>query len=75
MNPDTSTNEKPIKAHRIKTLDITGFRHIENINTLKTNPTPIATPAKEIKGILLAKYLKPSKIITQNKKGKEKRSD
>ena len=26
------------------------------------NPTPIATPANEIDGILLARYLNPSKI-------------
>jgi len=43
-------------------LDIIGLRHIENINILRVNPTPIATPANEIDGILLARYLNPSKI-------------
>ena len=63
MNPETSIKENPINAHLIKTLEIIGLRHIAKINILKTNPTPIATPAKEIKGILLAKYLKPRRII------------
>jgi len=65
MNPETSTRENPIKAHLIKTLEIIGLRHIAKINILKTNPTPIATPAKEIKGILLARYLKPRRIIIE----------
>ena len=63
INPETSTKENPIKAHRIKTLEIIGLRHKAKINILKINPTPIATPANEIKGILLAKYLKPISII------------
>ncbi len=33
------------------------------INILKIDPAPIATPAEEINGILLAKYLKPRRII------------
>ncbi len=33
------------------------------INILGIYPTPIATPAKEIKGILLAKYLIPRRIM------------
>ena len=40
-----------------------GFRLIENINKLRIKPTPIATPAKETNGILLARYLKPRRII------------
>ncbi len=63
MNPDTSTKLNPIKAHLIKTLERTGFLHIEKINILNINPTPIATPANETNGILLAKYLNPSNII------------
>ena len=41
----------------------TTLRHIGNIDILRVNPTPIATPANEIDGILLARYLNPSKII------------
>ena len=67
INPETSTKENPIKAHRIKTLEIIGLRHTAKINILKINPTPIATPANEIKGILLAKYLKPKRIILAEK--------
>ena len=43
-----------------------GLRHIGNIDILGVNPTPIATPANEIDGILLAKYLNPSKIIRKS---------
>ena len=57
--------EDPIRAHLIKTLGIIGLRHIAKINILGTDPTPIATPAKEIKGILLAKCLKPRRIISK----------
>ena len=59
----TSTREDPINAHLIRTLEIIGLRHIAKINILRINPTPIATPAKEINGILLAEYLKPSRIM------------
>ena len=48
-----------------------GLRHIAKIDILKINPTPIATPAKEIDGILLAEYLKPSRI-TMNKSNKSR---
>lgn len=40
-----------------------GLRDIAKIKPLNIKPTPIATPAKEIIGILLAKYLNPNKII------------
>ena len=63
MDPGTSTRENPIRAHLIKTLGIIGLRHIAKIDILGTNPTPIATPANEINGILLAKYLNPNRII------------
>ena len=49
-----------------KTLEITGLRHIAKINILGIDPAPIATPAEEIKGILLAEYLKPRRIIEWN---------
>ena len=35
--------------------------YINMINGI--DPAPIATPAEEIKGILLAEYLKPRRII------------
>ena len=35
INPDTSTNEKPIKAHLIKVLLIIGLRLIENNRNAK----------------------------------------
>ncbi len=38
------------------------------INILKIDPAPIATPAKEIDGILLAKYLKPRRMIDKKLK-------
>ncbi len=63
INPDTSSKENPITAHLIKTLEIIGFRHIEKIKILGINPTPTATPANEINGILLAEYLKPRRTI------------
>ncbi len=58
-NPETSTKDNPINAQLIKTLQIIRFRHIEKIKKLGINPTPIATTANEINGILLAEYLKP----------------
>ncbi len=39
---------------------------MEKINILGIDPTPIATPAKEIKGILLAKYLQPRRIMNSS---------
>ena len=35
------------------------------IDILGIDPTPIATPAEEIDGILLTEYLKPRRIITK----------
>ncbi len=63
MNKRTSTKEDPIRAHLIKTLEIIGLRHIAKINILGIEPAPIATPAEEIEGILLAEYLKPRRMI------------
>ena len=39
--------------------------NITNINDPNTIPTPIATPVKDINGILDAKYLNPNIIITE----------
>ena len=63
MDPEASAREDPIRAHRIKTLGIIGLRHIAKIDILGADPTPIATPAEEIEGILLAKCLKPRRIM------------
>ena len=63
IDPETSTKEDPIRAHLIKTLEIIGLRHIAKINILGIDPAPIATPADEIEGILLAEYLKPRRMI------------
>ena len=41
-----------------------GFRLVEKIDKLRIKPTPIAAPAKEIDGILLAEYLKPRRIVS-----------
>jgi len=63
MKPDTSTRLKPIKLQRIKVLLKEGLRLIEIKRKAKIKPTPTATPARLIKGILEAKYLNPIKII------------
>ncbi len=63
INPDTSTKEKPIKVHLTKMFDKTGFLAIPNTKDPKTNPTPTATPDKEIKGRPEDKYRNPDKII------------
>ena len=63
IDPETSTREDPIRAHLIKTLRIIGLRHIAKIDILGIDPTPIATPAEEIEGKLLAEYLKPRRMI------------
>lgn len=44
-------------------LEREGLREIEKRRKAKIRPTPIATPARLIKGTLEAKYLKPIKII------------
>ncbi|MCP4492769.1 MAG: hypothetical protein GY820_36505 [Gammaproteobacteria bacterium] len=41
-----------------------GLRDIENTKNAKIIPTPIATPTKEINGILEAKYRSPNNTIT-----------
>lgn len=63
INPETSTNEKPMNDQRINVLLITGFLEILNNKKAKIIPTPIPTPANEINGILDAKYLNPNNII------------
>jgi hypothetical protein len=63
MKPDTSTNEKPMKLQRINVLLKTGLREIDSNKKLKISPTPTPTPARDIRGILDAKYLNPNNII------------
>ena len=63
MKPETSTREKPIKAHRIKLLEIEGLREKATNNKAKIIPTPIATPVRLIRGILEARYLRPNRIM------------
>jgi hypothetical protein len=63
MKPDTSTKEKPIKDQRIRVLDRTGLRLIDSSRKLNISPTPTPTPAKEINGMLEARYRKPNNII------------
>lgn len=70
IEPETSTKEKPVKAHRTKGLTGDGLRHIEIIKKAKRIPTPIATPVRHIKGILEAKYLNPKSTIQWNIKEK-----
>ena len=55
-----------MNVHLIKFSDINGLRAIlfNNIENIKPTPTP--TPAKTINGILDARYLKPSNMITFN---------
>jgi len=55
INPETSTRENPINAHRTKLLLINGFRAMLNKRAENIKPTPIPTPANTIKGILDAK--------------------
>ena len=63
-----STKENPIKAHRTKLLLIEGFLHIDKTKKAKMTPTPIATPARQIKGILEAKYRNPRSTIDPRKR-------
>ena len=67
INPETSHKEKPMKAHLINWSKIaeTGFLQILKTKLAKINPTPIATPAREINGILDAKNLNPKRTITK----------
>ena len=46
MEPDASTGEDPIEAHRTKLLLINGLRAIGCNEKESVNPTPTATPAK-----------------------------
>lgn len=67
IKPETSTRLKAIKLQRIKVLERDGLREIEINKWLKIIPTPIATPNKGRPTTRPAdKYLKPSKIITNN---------
>ena len=52
MNPDTSTNENPMKAQRTRIELIAGFLEIPRIVKPNIIPTPIATPVKQTIGIL-----------------------
>ena len=44
-------------------LAMIGFRLIEKIDKLGIKPAPIATPAEEIDGILLAGCLEPGGVV------------
>ena len=74
IEPETSTKEKPVKAHRTKGLTGDGLRQIEIIKKAKRIPTPIATPVRHIKGILEAKYLNPKSTRMQHKSWNVNRS-
>jgi hypothetical protein len=50
-----------MKDHLIRLLLIAGLREIANIKEEKIDPTPIATPVKQIIGMLEAKYRNPIK--------------
>jgi len=52
-----------MKDQRIRVLDRTGLRLIDSSRKLNISPTPTPTPAREINGILEARYLKPNNII------------
>jgi hypothetical protein len=54
-----------MKDHLIRLLLIAGLREIANIKEEKIDPTPIATPVKQIIGMLEAKYRNPIKTIIQ----------
>ncbi len=45
MEPETSTSENPMNAHRTKLFDKEGLRQIEIIGNEDIRPTPIPTPA------------------------------
>jgi hypothetical protein len=66
INPETSTNEKPTNDHLIKLLLTDGLRDIEKTKKAKIKPTPIATPARAIIGMLEAKYLNPINIMAES---------
>lgn len=52
-----------MKAHLINWSVNWGVREIPKIKKAKINPTPIATPAREINGMLDAKNLKPKSTL------------
>ena len=55
-----------MKDHLIRLLLIAGLREIANIKEEKIAPTPIATPVKQIIGMLEAKYRNPIKTKRHN---------
>jgi len=55
----------------MKVFEREGLREIEKRRKAKMRPTPIATPAKLIRGTLDAKYLKPIKIIYRKNRKEE----
>lgn len=64
-----------MKDHLINKSRISwiGFLEIDKTKLAKINPTPIATPAKEINGILEATNLKERRSIAKRKRrGEEK---
>lgn len=65
MKPLTSTKLKPIKLHLINVLDKTGLRLIDSSKKENISPTPIPTPAKDMRGMLEARYLNPNNIIKE----------
>ena len=54
MEPETSTRENPMNAHRAELFDKEGLRRIGIIGNEDVRPTPIPTPADIIEGILEA---------------------
>jgi len=62
IDPDASAREEPVGDRRTRLLVIVGLRGMEEADEARTEPTPIATPAKLIDGILDAGYLNPSRI-------------
>ena len=63
MGPEASTGGGPVRARLIERLGIVGLRHVAEIDILGADPAPVAAPAEETDGILLAKCLKPGRII------------
>ena len=69
MKPETSHKEKPMKDHLINKsrISLTGFLQIVKTKDAKINPTPIATPAREINGILDAINFNPFNSMSRRK--------
>jgi hypothetical protein len=55
-----------MKDQRMKVLERAGLREMEKRRKEKIRPTPIATPARDTRGILEARYLKPMRIIVRH---------